>query len=49
MGEDIKEKLIPRAINWFTGEALAFEELDDDNLTGSDEDNDKDDDERGLY
>jgi nucleosome assembly protein 1-like 1 len=49
LGEDIKEKLIPRAIHWFTGEALAFEELDDDNLTGSDEDNDEDDDERGLY
>jgi len=29
LGEDIKEKLIPRAIDWFTGEALAFEELDD--------------------
>ncbi|KAI5297153.1 hypothetical protein KEM55_005075, partial [Ascosphaera atra] len=30
LGEDIKEKLIPRAIDWFTGEALQFEELDDD-------------------
>lgn len=30
LGEDIKEKLIPRAIDWFTGEALAFEEYDDD-------------------
>jgi len=29
LGEDIKEKLIPRAIDWFTGEALQFEELDD--------------------
>ncbi|KAF2969811.1 hypothetical protein GQX73_g3737 [Xylaria multiplex] len=29
LGEDIKEKLIPRAIDWFTGEALAFEEVDD--------------------
>ncbi|KFY18066.1 hypothetical protein V491_04868 [Pseudogymnoascus sp. VKM F-3775] len=30
LGEDIKEKLIPRAIDWFTGEALQFEEMDDD-------------------
>merc|ERR1712000_405641 len=32
LGEDIKEKLIPRAIDWFTGEALAFEELDEDDM-----------------
>jgi len=30
LGEDIKEKLIPRAVDWFTGEALQFEELDED-------------------
>lgn len=30
LGEDIKEKLIPRAIDWFTGEALQFEEIGDD-------------------
>ncbi|KAH0538609.1 hypothetical protein FGG08_004810 [Glutinoglossum americanum] len=30
LGEDIKEKLIPRAIDWFTGEALQYEELDED-------------------
>lgn len=29
LGEDIKEKLIPRAIDWFTGEALQYEEYDD--------------------
>ncbi|KAK4127695.1 nucleosome assembly protein-like protein [Parathielavia appendiculata] len=43
LGEDIKEKLIPRAIDWFTGEALAFEEIDDD-LEDFDEDDDEDDD-----
>ena len=45
LGEDIKEKLIPRAIDWFTGEALQFEELDED-LEGDfeDEDDDEDDD-----
>ncbi|KAI6250824.1 putative nucleosome assembly protein [Erysiphe necator] len=46
LGEDIKEKLIPRAIDWFTGEALQFEELDDDIEDGDfdDEDDDEDDD-----
>ena len=40
LGEDIKEKLIPRAIDWFTGEALQFEELDDDLEGGEYEDDD---------
>ncbi|TDZ28278.1 putative nucleosome assembly protein [Colletotrichum spinosum] len=44
LGEDIKEKLIPRAIDWFTGEALAFEELDDDDLEGDFDDGDDEDD-----
>ncbi|KAI1503517.1 NAP-domain-containing protein [Biscogniauxia marginata] len=45
LGEDIKEKLIPRAIDWFTGEALAFEEIDDLEDDGfEDEDDDEDDD-----
>ncbi|KAI4868369.1 nucleosome assembly protein [Hypoxylon rubiginosum] len=44
LGEDIKEKLIPRAIDWFTGEALAFEELDDLEDEQFDEDDDEDDD-----
>ncbi|KAI0012818.1 NAP-domain-containing protein [Xylariaceae sp. FL0662B] len=45
LGEDIKEKLIPRAIDWFTGEALAFEEIDDvDEEAFEDEDEDEDDD-----
>lgn len=44
LGEDIKEKLIPRAIDWFTGEALAFEELDDGD-EGDFEDEDDEDDE----
>ncbi|MCJ1486404.1 hypothetical protein MMC06_006581 [Schaereria dolodes] len=45
LGEDIKEKLIPRAIDWFTGEALQFEELEDE-LEGDfeDEDDEEDDD-----
>ncbi|OTB05792.1 hypothetical protein M426DRAFT_56270 [Hypoxylon sp. CI-4A] len=44
LGEDIKEKLIPRAIDWFTGEALAFEELDDLEDAEFDEDDDDEDD-----
>jgi nucleosome assembly protein 1-like 1 len=44
LGEDIKEKLIPRAIDWFTGEALQFEELDEDDI-GEGDFEDEDDDE----
>ncbi|KAJ5251747.1 hypothetical protein N7489_002157 [Penicillium chrysogenum] len=47
LGEDIKEKLIPRAIDWFTGEALQFEELgedfDGDELEDDDDDEEEDD------
>ena len=46
LGEDIKEKLIPRAIDWFTGQALQYEGIDDDALgEGEFEDEDDDDDE----
>lgn len=45
LGEDIKEKLIPRAIDWFTGEALQFEELGDDmDADDFDDEDDEDDD-----
>jgi len=47
LGEDIKEKLIPRAIDWFTGEALQFEhgfdEFDDEEDFDDDDDDDDDD------
>lgn len=36
--------MIPRAIDWFTGEALAFEELDEDDFDEDDFDDDEDDD-----
>ncbi|OQO03642.1 hypothetical protein B0A48_10307 [Cryoendolithus antarcticus] len=49
LGEDIKEKLIPRAIDWFTGEALQFEQdmddFDEDEFEDED-DEDEDDEER---
>lgn len=44
LGEEIREKLIPRAIDWFTGEALKFEGLDDDFGEQDLEDDDDDDD-----
>ncbi|VBB75617.1 Putative nucleosome assembly protein [Podospora comata] len=44
LGEDIKEKLIPRAIDWFTGEALAFEELDEEDYADFDDDDEDDED-----
>lgn len=43
LGEDIKEKLIPRAIDWFTGEALQYEEMDEDAEEGDFEDDDDED------
>ncbi|QIW99589.1 hypothetical protein AMS68_005107 [Peltaster fructicola] len=52
LGEDIKEKLIPRAIDWFTGDALRYEqdfgdfdEDDYDDMDDEDEDEDRDEDE----
>ena len=47
LGEDIKEKLIPRAIDWFTGEALQFEEMEDALDEADYEDDDDDEDEDG--
>jgi nucleosome assembly protein 1-like 1 len=44
LGEDIKEKIIPRAIDWFTGEALQYESLEDfDEVDFDEEDDDEDD------
>ncbi|KAF3938649.1 hypothetical protein ABW19_dt0204538 [Dactylella cylindrospora] len=44
LGEDIKEKLIPRAVDWYTGEALQFEELDElDEADFDEEDDDEED------
>ncbi|KNC97515.1 histone chaperone NAP1 [Spizellomyces punctatus DAOM BR117] len=50
VGEIVKEKLIPRAIDWFTGKALEYEEgeFDEDDIEewypGEDDDDDGDDD-----
>jgi nucleosome assembly protein 1-like 1 len=45
LGEDIKEKLIPRAIDWFTGEARQFEGMGEDIEGEFDDDEDEDDEE----
>ncbi len=45
LGEDIKEKLMPRAVDWFTGEALAYEEVDDEELVEDYDEEDDDEDE----
>ncbi|WPH00720.1 putative nucleosome assembly protein (NAP) [Acrodontium crateriforme] len=48
LGEDIKEKLIPRAVDWFTGEALQFEhgfdDFDEDDFEDEDDEDDDEDD-----
>ncbi|EJD50227.1 NAP-domain-containing protein [Auricularia subglabra TFB-10046 SS5] len=46
IGEDLKERVIPRAIDFFTGKALDYEELedDDDDEDFEDVDDDEDDD-----
>jgi len=47
LGEEIKEKLIPRAVDWYTGEALAyddFEDIDDEEEDFEDDEDDDDDD-----
>ncbi|KAI0686466.1 NAP-domain-containing protein [Cytidiella melzeri] len=49
IGEDLKEKIIPRAVDWFTGHALEFEGFDDEDddfesLEDDDDDEDRFDD-----
>lgn len=46
LGENIKDKIIPRAIDWFTGEALQYEEMEE--LEGDFEDEDDEDEEDDL-
>ncbi|KAH9053111.1 NAP-domain-containing protein [Lactarius vividus] len=42
IGEDIKEKIIPRAVDYFTGKALEYDMLSDDEDDYDDEDEDED-------
>ncbi|KAJ2701304.1 histone chaperone [Coemansia sp. IMI 203386] len=59
LAEEFKEKIIPNAVDWFTGKALEYEGLEDyedefmddyydDEDEDSDDDDDEDDDEDGL-
>ncbi|KAF8884110.1 hypothetical protein BD779DRAFT_790558 [Infundibulicybe gibba] len=48
IGEDLKEKIIPRAVDYFTGKALEYEVLDEDDDDFEDMDDD-DDDEGGAF
>ena len=45
MGAAIKERLIPHAVSWFTGEAAEMEMMDDEDEDDEDDDEDDDDDE----
>jgi nucleosome assembly protein 1-like 1 len=47
IGEDIKEKIIPKAVDYFTGKALEYDmmEEDDDDFEDVDEDDEDEDDE----
>ncbi|KAJ7347707.1 nucleosome assembly protein [Mycena albidolilacea] len=51
VGEDLKEKIIPRAVDYFTGKALEYEMLDDSDEDDDDEfdELDEDDDEEGEF
>lgn len=45
LGEEIKDRLIPRAIDWFTGDAVGYlypEDFDEEESEGEDDDNDDD-------
>lgn len=44
IGEDLKDRIIPRAIDYFSGKALAYEDMDDDDFEDEDEEDDEDDD-----
>lgn len=45
MGDVIREKLIPHAVHWYTGEAISDEYSDEDDEDEDDDDNEDDDDE----
>jgi nucleosome assembly protein 1-like 1 len=45
LGEDIKEKIIPHAVSWFTGEALqyeGFEEFEEDEFDEEEDEEEED-------
>jgi nucleosome assembly protein 1-like 1 len=44
LGEDIKEKIVPKAVDYFTGKALEYDLMDEDDDDYEDIDDDDDDD-----
>lgn len=44
IGEDLKDRIIPRAVDYFSGKALAYEDLDDEDFEDEDEDEDDEED-----
>ncbi|XP_073387389.1 nucleosome assembly protein 1;2 isoform X2 [Physcomitrium patens] len=44
VGSTIRDKIIPHAVSWFTGEALQGEDFEDDDEEGDDDDDDDEDD-----
>ena len=44
LGEDIKEKIVPKAVDYFTGKALEYDMMDEDDDDYEDIDEDDDDD-----
>jgi len=45
IGSTIRDKIIPHAVSWFTGEALQGEDFEDDDEEGDDDEDDDEDDE----
>ena len=48
LGEDIKEKIVPKAVDYFTGKALEYDMMDEDEADYEDIDDDDDDDDDDL-
>ncbi|KAJ7606636.1 nucleosome assembly protein [Roridomyces roridus] len=49
VGEDLKEKIIPRAVDYFTGKALEYEMMDDSDDDGEFDELDEDDDDEDDF
>lgn len=48
LGEDIKEKIVPKAVDYFTGKALEFDMMEEDDDDDDDDYEDIDDEDEAL-
>lgn len=48
LGEDIKEKIVPKAVDYFTGKALEYDMMDEDDEDDDDDYEDIDDEDDPL-